>query len=279
MDDTYLYHHGVKGMKWGRRLYQNKDGSLTPLGRMRYRTDKGFKTQVNRQRSLEKARQTRLANKKHAEDKDRVVKSGSASELLKYKGELTQQEMTSAWNRIQWEQNIKSVADKESSAGKSKVDSALNKIGDLTNKSQTVIKAYNTVANIHNAFNLNSMMPKIETNITNGNRNERKAEKKEQKKAAEAKAKRAEQESQRDTKREERAKKREEQPSNTSNNPSSSSESKTYTGTVSGEGKSKRTEQDAPIMDAEWREVSPERISTGESYVTKLLDSPEEDDK
>lgn len=31
-----LYHHGTKGMKWGRRLYQNKDGSLTALGRLRY---------------------------------------------------------------------------------------------------------------------------------------------------------------------------------------------------------------------------------------------------
>ena len=30
-----LYHHGIKGMRWGIRRYQNKDGSLTPAGKKR----------------------------------------------------------------------------------------------------------------------------------------------------------------------------------------------------------------------------------------------------
>jgi hypothetical protein len=35
-NDTYLAHHGIKGMKWGVRRYQNSDGSLTLAGKKRY---------------------------------------------------------------------------------------------------------------------------------------------------------------------------------------------------------------------------------------------------
>ena len=34
--DRELYHHGIKGQKWGVRRFQNKDGSLTPAGEKRY---------------------------------------------------------------------------------------------------------------------------------------------------------------------------------------------------------------------------------------------------
>lgn len=36
---TELYHHGILGQKWGVRRFQYKDGSLTPEGKKKYRTN------------------------------------------------------------------------------------------------------------------------------------------------------------------------------------------------------------------------------------------------
>lgn len=41
MSYHYLMHHGILGMKWGIRRFQNEDGSLTAAGRKRYLNDDG----------------------------------------------------------------------------------------------------------------------------------------------------------------------------------------------------------------------------------------------
>lgn len=53
VDSDYLEHHGVLGMKWGVRRYQNKDGSLTDAGRRHYAP------KANRKEAKRQARATR----------------------------------------------------------------------------------------------------------------------------------------------------------------------------------------------------------------------------
>lgn len=38
-----LYHHGIKGQRWGIRRYQNEDGTLTAAGKARYGTAENYK--------------------------------------------------------------------------------------------------------------------------------------------------------------------------------------------------------------------------------------------
>ena len=51
-----LYHHGILGMKWVVRRYQNKDGSLTPKGKKRYSED------YNESRNIKRKGIKRMSN-------------------------------------------------------------------------------------------------------------------------------------------------------------------------------------------------------------------------
>ena len=60
MNTTYLYHHGIKGQRWGVRRYQNPDGSLTNAGRKRRYSDNEIK---EARKNLEYSRQKFLKAK------------------------------------------------------------------------------------------------------------------------------------------------------------------------------------------------------------------------
>lgn len=59
-----LMHHGIKGMKWGVRRYQNEDGSLTSAGKKRYsNTNKLYKDlrkQIKRKRKEQYGRNKKM---------------------------------------------------------------------------------------------------------------------------------------------------------------------------------------------------------------------------
>lgn len=63
-----LYHHGVKGMRWGVRRYQNADGSLTPAGKKhRASTEEGKLKEREKHikaKEREKAKRAKLDAKK-----------------------------------------------------------------------------------------------------------------------------------------------------------------------------------------------------------------------
>ena len=69
-----LEHYGILGMKWGIRRYENPDGSLTEAGKRRYA--------------------------KYERKKQRVMQSGDAKKILKFRKNLTDEEFDTAMARV-----------------------------------------------------------------------------------------------------------------------------------------------------------------------------------
>lgn len=59
-----LYHHGIKGQRWGVRRFQNRDGSLTDAGRRRYDVDiEGAKQRIKDAKAMQ-----RIAKRQYNKD-------------------------------------------------------------------------------------------------------------------------------------------------------------------------------------------------------------------
>lgn len=78
-----LYHHGIMGQKWGRRRYQNQDGSLTPAGEKRYGVEGGNSEEHKRVDRVINASNSKLAKLlgKNGGDRDGVAQKSLRREM------------------------------------------------------------------------------------------------------------------------------------------------------------------------------------------------------
>lgn len=138
-----LYHSGRKGMKWGIRLYQNKDGTLTPLGKQRYakkRAQQKAEEKVIKNKEATKAKIAKLdekdaelaARKKALNNPKTSTKTSSKSTEAAAKPksvkDMSDDELRTVVNRMQLEQQYRNLNPQKVSAGRKFAESVASKV-------------------------------------------------------------------------------------------------------------------------------------------------------
>ena len=138
-----LQHFGIKGMKWGVRRYQNKDGSLTPAGKKRY-DESGEKKEATVDDYKESLKKAQSADKALQGIKDIVNKADDVAYAKKVRNDLTQmtdKELQQAVNRLNMEERYSQVMQQRHKIdrGESKVNQMLDVAGDVVSGAVTAL--------------------------------------------------------------------------------------------------------------------------------------------
>ena len=143
MYELELRHHGIKGMRWGIRRYQNKDGSLTPVGQRR----------LNK---LEKE-YNRLSGKSH--DDYEQISSNVKKKEKKHKkvSEMTNEEIQARIDRIRLVNTLNSLQPKHVSAGQRFANSVKASISSIAKDKGTKLAGDWVDNKLRSKFGMNTV--------------------------------------------------------------------------------------------------------------------------
>lgn len=116
MGENVLAHYGIRGMKWGVRRYQNKDGSLTPAGKKRY-----------------------------SEDESEDYKKAHSGKSVKT---MSDAELRSRLNRLQMEQQYSKLSSSDVNKGKQFIDKAIKAGTTVAATTTTALTIYSNAGKI-----------------------------------------------------------------------------------------------------------------------------------
>lgn len=177
-DNSYLEHHGIQGQKWGLRRYRNYDGTLTSAGKARYGGGEGGSDGSSSSKSsssvgsrvkaaVKKASETVVeATKKKVKKslgmktipdkekdpegyeaaKQKAIKSGTADEVMQFKGDLTNKELGDAYQRLNYENLISKYTSEGQKVPKEiSLESSIKKVTDYINTGLNLAKSIQSV--------------------------------------------------------------------------------------------------------------------------------------
>lgn len=119
MEHDELYHYGIKGMRWGVRRFQNKDGSYTAKGKKRY-------------------------SSKNEPEHDDYKKAHSGKSVKT----MSDAELRSRLNRLQMEQQYSRLSKTDVNRGKEFLSKSMKMATGVATATTTVVTLYNNADKI-----------------------------------------------------------------------------------------------------------------------------------